>query len=576
MDDTHALPRPATMAGAPRVVDALVDLFRQLGVRRAFGVSGGAIAAFWAAVTSGGLQVVHFRHESGAAFAATEASLATGEPVVVFVTTGPGLTNALTGMLAARGEGARVILVSAFSSPEKQGRFAIQETGPATVPDAFYRPGPLFHAAWTLESGADLDGVAAALAEGLSGPLGFTAHIALPTGLQGDACELRVAPHPRPPHTAPDLAEVARRLREGSFAVWLGHGARHAAAAIRALAEQTGAGVFCSPRAKGIFPEDHPQFVGVTGMGGHDTPRRFLRAMRPRHVLVLGTRLGEATSFWDPSLVPDGGFVHVDLDPTVHAAAYPEAPTLAVTADIGTFVTALLPHLPASDRPLAWNERAHPAPAASYSPGPVRPEALMRALQHVVIDGSDATVLAESGNSFAWTTHHLRIKAPLRYRVSTFTGAMGHAAAGVIGTALATGRPALAVVGDGAMLMTNEISTAVQHAAPCIWVVLNDARYNMCAQGMATLGLRADASIPPTNFAALATALGATGMRVTEEAGLEPALREALAASCPVVVDVVIDPDRLAPAMARNRGLRAEGIGAPPADLVFPRPAPSA
>src|SRR4051794_10730510 len=74
----------------------------KLGVRHAFGVSGGAISFFWAALGAGPVQVTHFRHESGAAFAACEASIATRAPVVVFVTTGPGLTNVLTGAYAAR------------------------------------------------------------------------------------------------------------------------------------------------------------------------------------------------------------------------------------------------------------------------------------------------------------------------------------------------------------------------------------------------------------------------------------------------------------------------------------------
>ena len=65
----------------------------------------------------------------------------------------------------------------------------------------------------------------------------------------------------------------------------------------------------CSPRGKGIFPEDHPQFVGVTGFAGHASVLTYMQEQRPLRVLVLGTRLGELTSFWSPALGPDGGFV---------------------------------------------------------------------------------------------------------------------------------------------------------------------------------------------------------------------------------------------------------------------------
>src|SRR2546423_8483823 len=91
---------PATTTFAVAFAEALENL----GGRHAFGVSGGAISFFWSALGGTGVEVTHFRYESGAAFAACEASIASGAPVVVFVTTGPGLTNVLTGAYAARHE----------------------------------------------------------------------------------------------------------------------------------------------------------------------------------------------------------------------------------------------------------------------------------------------------------------------------------------------------------------------------------------------------------------------------------------------------------------------------------------
>ncbi len=124
--------------------------------------------------------------------------------------------------------------------------------------------------------------------------------------------------------------------------------------------------------------------------------------------------------------------------------------------------------------------------------------------------------------------------------------------------ALATGRRAVAVVGDGALLMTNEINTAVKYGAPAVWVVLNDARYGMCAQGMESLGLSADAEIPPVDFVAFARAQGAGATRVDHETQLDDALGEALAADGPFLVDVRIDPRSLAPASQRNAALAAK------------------
>jgi acetolactate synthase-1/2/3 large subunit len=552
----------AIVAQAPAAVaDAIVRIFEGLGVRHAFGVSGGAMATLWHALSASKLTVCHFRHESGATFAAVEAYFATERPVVVFTTTGPGLTNALTGILAARGEGAKIIVLSAATAAGRRGRFAIQETSSRSMPGGLYGAGELFHFATLIESADELPAVARGIASGLSRPGGFVAHVAVPTDLQSGAFrgplpELPAACGKDAP-TPETVDRCAALLSQAPFALWVGFGARKAAALVRRVAEHTGAAVVCSPRGKGIFPEDHPQFVGVTGLGGHASTLTYLADLRIRRVLVLGTRLGEGTSFWDPALVPEDGFIHVDVDPDVPGAAYPAAPTFGVRADIGAFLAAILPYLPARapvSAGLPRPERAGPGPVLADR---VRPEALMAAIQEVVVDRSAAIVLAESGNAFTWASHHLRFNEAGRYRISTNIGSMGHAGAGVLGAAAGSGGKAVAIVGDGAMLMTNEINTAVQFQLPAVWIVLNDARYNMCEQGMATLGLSAETGFPEVDFAMLARALGADGSCVTHEAELGPALLRAMAATGPYVLDVRIDPARRAPSQGRNRALRA-------------------
>lgn len=185
----------------------------------------------------------------------------------------------------------------------------------------------------------------------------------------------------------------------------------------------------------------------------------------------------------------------------------------------------------------------------------------MAAIQKIIVEGSDAVVMAECGNSFTWSTHLLQFSEANRYRVSTGVGAMGHAVTGVLGAALANNSKAVGIVGDGAMLMNNEISTAVKYKIPAIWIVLNDARYNMCHQGMKILGLKgADATLPPTNFAMIARGMGAEAIVVVRESDIEAALEQAIASSVPFLIDVVIDADRPAPSGGRNKSLAAQGI----------------
>ncbi len=587
---TEITPRPYNQNGylesganskSLTVADAIAEMLENLGVGCAYGVAGGAMASLWGALSNSTMQVLNFRHEAGAAFAATEAYFASGSPSVVFTTAGPGMTNALTGLFAARGEGAKVILLSACTSAAHRGRWAIQETSTSTLPSSgIFTSGALFNYAVTIESAAQLPQIFRRIALGLAQPGGFVAHLSIPTGVQtttvdettlpdlGVGC-LSVAP------SEEAIAKSVELLSEGPFAIWVGFGARNAAEEILQLAEKTGAAVMCSPRGKGIFPEEHPQFVGVTGLGGHGSVMTYMQSATPLRTLVLGTRLGEPTSFWSPAMVPPGGFVHVDIDPEVPGVAYPSAKTYPVQADIKAFVQALLKHMPennAQQISLPNPEREEIEPGADI---PVRPEVLMAAIQKVIVEGSDAVVMAECGNSFTWSTHLLRFSQTNRYRVSTGVGAMGHAVTGVVGAAQARNGKAVAIVGDGAMLMNNEISTAVKYQIPAIWIVLNDARYNMCHQGMKLLGLTgADASIPPTDFAMIAKGMGAEGIRVVKESDVEAALEQAIASQVPFLIDVIIDPNRAAPSKGRNQSLAAQGVKATPAKnsgmLSFP------
>src|SRR4051812_17635572 len=112
------------------VVDQLVEFFLGLEVTHAFGVSGGGIAPLWARLRTSPIRMLHFRHETGAAFSAAQHYFMTGKPTVLLVTTGPGFTNALSGLFSARRDGAKMIVISGGTDPGHRGRWAFQEMGP--------------------------------------------------------------------------------------------------------------------------------------------------------------------------------------------------------------------------------------------------------------------------------------------------------------------------------------------------------------------------------------------------------------------------------------------------------------
>lgn len=564
-------------ARSPRLADLIAHGLAEIGVEHAFGITGGAVAPIGDAIARSPLKLVHCRHEAGAAFAATEASLASGRPSAVFCTTGPGFTNALTGLFAGRLDGASILVISAATPAALRGRGAFQETGPHNMPAGLYHPGGLFHLAATIEDPAQLGEVMVRLRRGLRRPGGFLAHLSVPTHNQTWPV---VQPPARARHDVPvaadavaaaDVERCVEELRAHRTALWLGFGARAAAEPLRVLAERLQLPVMCTPRGKGVFPEQHPLYVGVTGFAGHDSVHRMLADHDPESIIVLGTRLGEFSSNWDPGFVRPRGFIHVDLDPDAIGVAYPCAPTHGIRADIDAFARALLARLPAPQpaRAAPRFEGHRPPAHMTHRAGLIRPRALMEAIQRVIVDDSDALLITEAGNSFAWGNHSLYFPRPGRYRVSTAWGSMGHAVSGVLGAGLCHGAKAVAIAGDGAMLMNNELSTAVQYGVPAVWILLNDAQYGLTDHGMRSLGYAPEGmEIPRVDFVAIARAVGADGVRVGSEAELDAALRRALAAPGPFVVDVLVDPDEPPPVATRVERLREQAVDGARAEEV--------
>ena len=554
-------------AGAFTASQLIAEELARMGVRDAFGVLGGGVAGFAEGLRRTSICFRHMRHEAGAAFAAIEAHFASELPTLVVTTTGPGLWNALNGAMAARADGAKVLVISGATSAAQLGRGAVQESGPATAPAGLTLAGPLFHLATRPETLAELMHFLQQLALGWTRPGGFVAHLALPWSLQVELLHGQARPAAMPAwRSAPPAADegtldaVLTRL-EGSSVLWVGHGARHAAVELRRFAEAAQLPVIGSPRSKGLFDERHPLFVGVSGAGGHASVPAFFAAAKPRTALVIGTRLGEVTSFLSSATTPTVGWVHVDLDPTAFAAAFPGVPGLGVIAEARGFLAALHARAVAT----GWYQRrreAMPAYQPVGAPVPplltpqpderaIRPAYLMQVVQELIVDGSDAVVMSEAGNSFTWCNFALRFAAPGRYRTSAAWGSMGHFTSGCVGAALASGRRAVAVVGDGSMLMNNEINTAVAYRAEVLWLVLNDAQLGLNEHGMRALGMEpVETQLPRTDFAEFARCQGATGFSVDNEAGLAAALARALATRGPVVLDVRIDPSVPSPILA--------------------------
>lgn len=559
---------------APSVSRAIAQSLYDAGVREAFGLLGGGIAPFSAGLSNTPIRFFHFRHEAGAGFAALESWFETGRPGVAVVTTGPGIFNVLNAAMAARVDGAKYLLISGFTSRPQVGRGAVQETSLASMPSDLTRPGSIFHDVAIPETVDELTNVLATIRRGFQRDGGFVFHLGLPQSLQ---TQLMPAPLQAPAawkisRPAPDVETLdacLRQLADGPSVLWLGHGARHASDSLVRFAERANLPVITSPRAKGVFPESHPQFVGVSGAGGTPRVREFFATRKPKHALVVGSRLGEVTSFLAPGHCPSAGWIHVDTDASAFGAAFPQVPGLGVVADAAAFSSALLARAEATGwfktlpawQPLEVQEVETLAPRAEAS---LRPPFVMQRLQRAVVNRSDALVMSESGTSFTWCNAHLRFDTHGRYRTAAAWGSMGHFTTGCVGAALAGRRRVVAVVGDGAMLMNNEINTAVQYGANVVWVVMNDAQFGLNRHGMTAVGMRpVETQMPRTDFVAFARSQGADGVAVRFERDLDAALEQAMSTNAPFIIDLDIDPTVVSPVVAdRVNSLKRQGGGA--------------
>jgi acetolactate synthase-1/2/3 large subunit len=369
----------------------------------------------------------------------------------------------------------------------------------------------------------------------------------------------RPGPPPDAASRALDLLVAAERP-----VMLVGNGAAlsEAAAEVRRLAELLGAPVANTPQGAGVMPADHPLSVGVVGRNGTYPANQVTR--QADVLLALGVRFDDrVSSGWVPGYtftIPPTKLVQVDIDPEEIGRNYPVH--LGVAADARTFLRAVLALAEAggvrdghdswrsqvTDWQRDWarfNERRYRPDAV-----PVQPEHFVRTLREAV--PRDGIVLVDVGVHHNWVVQQWPVYTPQTLLQSWGFAAMGFAVGGVLGAKLAApDRRAVAICGDGGFLMTsNAVATAVEYGIPATWVVWNNAGYvsirdlqrGAFGKETTTMFQRAATGEPfSPDYAMLARACGADGIRVTAPGELYDALAAAVRADRPTVVDVAVD-----------------------------------
>lgn len=545
----------AAVPTGPRTVGRFIaDALRAAGVRMAFTVPGESFLGVLDALEDAGIRVVATRHEGGAAFMAEAYGQLTGRPAACLGTRAVGASNLAIGIHTARQDSTPMFALVGQVQREFLGREAFQEVDQVATLGGLAK-----WAAQPMTADEIPSVMAEAVRQALSGRPGPVL-LALPEDLLDEIAPEVDGALPARAGTARatdgEIRGVLNLLAGAQRPVILaGAGVLRARTSTELVkfAELLHVPVIASWRRGDVISNEHPLYLGMAGLGAPAAVRERLAAADA--ILVLGSRLNEATSYG--YTIPAAGtpWIHVDIEP--HPTAGLPAAAYGVTADARTFLKAANEILTSrgvldaavlaardanniADR-AAW-EAGTVVDAAPWDGPGVHPGRVVTTLRETLPD--DAIVTTDAGNFAGWAARGFRFRRPGTFLGPT-SGAMGYGLPAAIAAALVhRDRAVVALCGDGGLAMTlSELETAVREHAHVIVLVFDNERYGTirmwqdrrgAGQGVAT-------ELGPVDFAAAARAFGAYGASVRTDAEFEPALRRALAADGPTVIHLALD-----------------------------------
>ncbi|MBF9066711.1 pyruvate dehydrogenase [Streptacidiphilus fuscans] len=532
------------------VAEQYVDLLARAGVRRMYGVVGDSLNPVVDAVRRHhALEWIQVRHEEVAAFAAGAEAQLTGRLAACAGSCGPGNLHLINGLFDAHRSMAPVIALAAQIPSSEIGTGYFQETHP----DRLFAE--CSHYSELVSSPKQMPRVAQTAIQHAVGRRGVSV-VALPGDVAAKDSPERSADLAIPldrPSVRPGDEELARLIRLVDEAervtVFCGRGVEGAHAEVLAFAEKVKAPVGHALRGKEHIQYDNPYDVGMSGLLGYGAA---YQAMHECDLLLL---LG--TDFPYTDFLPRGvRTVQVDIQPE-HLGRRTQL-DLAVWGDVRETLRGLTPAVRDKssrhflDRMLKQHVHALEGAIGAYTSDvekhtPIHPEYVAAVLDEVAAD--DAVFTMDTGMCCVWGARYLTPNGRRRILGSFVHGSMANALPQAIGAQfLDRGRQVVSLSGDGGFsMLMGDFLTLVQYELPVKVVVFNNS-----SLGMVDLEMMVDGLTPygtgyrHTDFAAIATAAGARGIRVEHPAQVRDALREAFAHDGPALVDVVTDPAALA------------------------------
>src|ERR1700683_873324 len=530
------------------VADLLWDMLVNTGVKRCYGIVGDALNPVIDALRRNGkIEFIHVRHEEYGVFAAVADAYMSGNPVVVCGTAGPGVTHLFNGLMDARKEGAPIIAIAGDVETRLMDTAALEELNPYKFFDTACLYVGRVVSAEQIRAVVTTAILTAVIDKGPT-VISMPGDIASAKAPNDSSHEITI---PAPPVFRPadaDLDKLAEMIDVAKkVAIFGGDGCRDARDEVLKLASKLKAPVGYSFRGKQWLEHDNPNAVGMTGLLGYGGAYKAIHDADL--VLLLGT------DFPFSEFLPGDDVKKVQIDRNPKHIGRRTAVDLALVGDIQSTVTALLAKVRDKsdsrflEKQLAETSSFHELLQHYVEKGPgikpIRPEFLAATLSELASD--DALFFVDTGTACIWAARHMKGGTNRRIFGSFSWASMANAAPNAFGAQLAfPGRQTIAMCGDGGytMLALGDLLTQVQRKTPVVQIILNNesldfVKIEMQEAGAVPFGV--DFKNP--NFAKVAEAMGAKGIRVEEPGDVREALAEALAyKGGPVVVDAVIDP----------------------------------
>jgi len=549
-------------AKVPTGGEMIVRCLEREGVDYVFAYSGGAAMPIFDALYDSKIRLVQVRHEQGATHMADGYARATGKPGVVLVTSGPGATNTVTGCLTALMDSAPMIVLCGQTISPMLGKDAFQE---ADVTGITY---PVVKHSYLVKKAADIPRImkeAFYLAtSGRPGPV----LLDLPKDITQGPCTAPMVDEVfLPGYHIPGRADAKLLDQAAAYIMkakrpllYVGNGAviSGAGAAIRMLAEKTGAAVVNTLLGKGAVSEDLPYNLGMLGMHGTAYANRAVEHCDL--IMAIGARWDDRITGKLASFCPDAVKLHIDIDIAEFGKII--RPHVSLAGDAKLVIEDLIPRVSKLDTAAWWKDiegwrKAYPLKYPKK--GGLRAQMVLDRLDK--LGGRDCIITTDVGQHQMWSAQFNRTTKNRHWISSGGAGTMGFGFPSAIGASLATNRsPVWAVVGDGGFQMTLcELSTAAVEKVPVKVLIINNRYLGMIRQWQELFfDNRLSGCDLPGNpdFCKLAEAYGVKAFRIKRAADVDKVLKKAMAYNDgPCVSDAeVVKEDNVFPMIPAGAG----------------------